>query len=120
MSEEQKVQPTPSWVVHKFQLSNEAPTRVRMSSERRYLSVQQQGKITVLWVLHNTHAVSTERIITPVPTGRPLLGEQFDVSAMEYISTVQYQGGGFVVHYFDITNALNKDARKSIECACFQ
>lgn len=83
--------------VHKFKAEERPTFTVAMDPNAKILSVAQQfGKIQ-MWALVDPDAKHATRYFVWVETGRP-----FDEHGAHYITTMQLDGGAFVLHLFEI------------------
>ena len=76
-------------------------TRIRLPKNAKILSVQEQKNEVVLWAEVDPSEKEKEvQSLQLLITGEPIE----DHGEREFISTVQLDGGGFILHVFKINN----------------
>lgn len=84
--------------IYKYPLEPIELQHITMPSGSEILSVQVQGRVGCLWALVDDKSESVEtRTIRTYATGQPC-----DESNLNFIDTIQFQGGALVFHVFEV------------------
>jgi hypothetical protein len=85
--------------IHKYDLSFKDTQRVMMPRGAVVLSVQNQYGNLTLWARVDTQEEHVEHGFLVLCTGQPMPEPE---ELGRFVGTVQFHGGGFIVHVFDL------------------
>jgi hypothetical protein len=96
-------------VIRKYRLNKTLGTSITLPVGSKILSIQNQSEQVVMWALVDLSVEKTEtRRIERFVTGfDQIRNTDYEKAGMEYISTVQFSGGNFVLHFFEIKNFIS-------------
>lgn len=83
--------------IHKFPLTDAPQQLVRMPRNAKIIALQLQRGILTLWAMVETKNPMAYRGIEVRVTGDYPLGNMHG----DYLGTLQFEGGDFILHYFD-------------------
>lgn len=86
-----------AYAIYKYELLTQGEQLVQMPRGARLMSIQNQAGKTVCWAIVNPDEAKVARRFLGFTTG----GELPNGDPGKYIATVMYNGGSFVLHWFD-------------------